>query len=87
MIDLSVESIHVQTWMDENIVKFLSEIPSKPPGEICLYSSPANGWVSLCFDIEVKEDYPKTNCPTSLIQNIRFSNSPLGPTITKPTHR
>jgi hypothetical protein len=64
MIDLSKQSDQLEKWMDENIQRFLIEFPERSPITIGLYSSPANGWVSLCVDLTAKKpEFPGTNCP------------------------
>jgi hypothetical protein len=63
MVDLSKQSDAVEKWMDENIQRFLAEHPELSPTSIALYSSPANGWISLCLDIFENPDSLRTSCP------------------------
>jgi hypothetical protein len=63
MIDLSKQSDQVQKWMDDTIPRFLTEFPEQTPTSIGLYSSPVNGWVSLCVDVHTEPQSLRTSGP------------------------
>jgi len=48
--------------MADSVLKFLAEFPATPPVVVGLYSSAANGWVSLCIDTFPDHSYPKMGC-------------------------
>jgi hypothetical protein len=53
----------IEKFLSEGTSAFLHEFPNLTPTCVALYSSPANGWVSLCVDITQILAAPLTNCP------------------------
>jgi hypothetical protein len=60
---LNADCPEIEAFIREGVSAFLDENPDIQPSCVALYSSPANGWISLCIDTVDHGFGPATNCP------------------------
>ena len=63
MLILNNDRADIDAFVREGVSAFLEENPGVQPTCVALYSSPVNGWISLCLDTSDRGAGPNTNCP------------------------
>ncbi|OAI43200.1 hypothetical protein AYO41_02530 [Verrucomicrobia bacterium SCGC AG-212-E04] len=63
MLILNNDRAEIEAFTREGVAAFLNENSVVPPLCVALYSSPINGWISLCVDTSDHGTAPRTNCP------------------------
>ena len=76
MLILTNDRSEIEAFMRGGVSTFLEENPGVQPVCVALYSSPVNGWISLCIDTEGRGFAPVTNCPDFSHVNFRLLKRP-----------
>jgi hypothetical protein len=63
MLVLNNDRADIDAFVREGVSAFVEENPDVQPTCVAIYSSPVNGWISLCLDTSELGGGPKTNCP------------------------
>lgn len=63
MLILNDERTEIAAFIHVGVGEFLRENPQSLPVCVAVYSSPVNGWISLCIDTVDHGAAPEMNCP------------------------
>jgi hypothetical protein len=63
MLILNNDRAEIEAFIREGVSAFREENPGVKLVCVALYSSPVNGWISLCIDTINHGTAPATNCP------------------------
>ena len=63
MVTLEKFKAKVIAFLDEALPRFASKHPREKPTTVALYSSPGNGWISLCLNTGDTPTTNEQNCP------------------------
>ena len=76
MLILKNEQLEIQAFLKAGVSEFLKENPGRTPYCVSLYSSPVNGWLSLCIDTVDHGALPRTSCPNFDYPEFRLLERP-----------
>ena len=63
MLILNDDGPQIASFLGDGVSAFLHNSRHLNPSAVALYSSPVNGWISLCVDTVDHGAAPQTNCP------------------------